>query len=372
MKLWPWAKADASDRDETRNYSDALTAALIGAVAGDPTIKATATGALEAAAGFIGRSFASAEVKGSAMAIAALPPPVLAHMARALVSHGETLWLIRTDGGRLRLAPAQSWDVLGDPDEATWRYRVTLGGASTVQTFESVSGEGVVHIRYSYDAREPWRGIGPLTQARLAGRLSSQLSAALGDEVASTRGSFLPVPADGDDPTIAQMKADAATAKGRMLFVEGGDWDNPGGDRKAGWEQKRFGAAPPDALVELHKLASAEVWAAVGLNPGLFTAEGETAARESYRQALHSCIAPLGRLVEHELSMKLEEAVSLSWQEMRAGDIQTKARSYKQLVESGIDPRDAASNTGITLDHPVREPAPSAPPSGAAPDAGDA
>ena len=335
---------------ELRSYSDALTSALLGDASGDTTIKATSTAALEACAGFVGRAFACSEVKAGERVQAALSPACLAHLGRSLLQYGEMVLFIRVDRGRITLLPAQSWDIQGDPDPSTWRYRVTLGGASSIQTYEDVPADGVVHVQYAFDAREPWRGYGPLQVARLAGRLSSETVAALADESSGPRGSFLPTPVDGADPTVVNLRADARGAKGKMLFVEGGDWDAAGGGKYAGWQQARFGPSPPDGMVELLKVATAEVYAACGFNPGLFTAEGESGAREAYRQALHSVIAPLGRIVAAELSLKLDEAITLDWMELRAGDIAGRARAFQSMVGGGMDVSKAAALSGLVID----------------------
>ena len=349
---WPGQRALEAriDELEKRSYSDAITAALLNDASGETTVKASATGALEACSGFVGRAFASAEVQASDLVKDALTPACLAHLGRAMIRYGEMLCLIRTDRGRLRLAPAQSWDVYGDPDPATWRYRVTLGGASTIETYQDVPAEGVVHVQYSFDSREPWRGQGPLTVAQLAGRLSAETVAALADEASGPRGSFLPTPKDGDDPAIEPLKAQIRGAKGRMLLVEGDDWDAAGGGRYAGWQEQRFGASPPDALVNLLKCASMEVYAACGLNPALFTSEGESGAREAYRQALHSVVAPLGRIVAAELSAKLDEPIGLDWMELRAGDIAGRARAFQSMVGAGMDPAKAAALAGLMVE----------------------
>ena len=352
MKLrWPGQRALETRVAELehRSYSDALTQALIGATAGDTTIRATATGALEACSGFIGRAFASAEVKASEQVQAVLTPACLAHLGRSMIRHGEMLLLIRVDRGRLRLAPAQSWDVLGDPDPATWRYRVTLGGASTLETYEDVPAASVVHVQYAFDAREPWRGISPIGQARLAGNLSAEVAAALADEAGGPRGSFLPVPKDGKDPTIEPLKADIRSAKGKMLLTESGDWDAAGGGKYAGWQQQRFGASPPDALVELLKRSSMEVFAACGLSMAMFDESDGTSKREAYRQALHGTIAPLGRIVAHELTAKLDEPITLDWMELRAGDIAGRARAFQSMVGGGMDVAKAAAAAGLVV-----------------------
>ena len=49
------------------------------------------------------------------MYAAALTPAYLQQIGRAMIQYGEMLYLLRTDGGVLRLAPAQSWDVARRP-----------------------------------------------------------------------------------------------------------------------------------------------------------------------------------------------------------------------------------------------------------------
>ena len=44
-------------------------------------------------------------------------------------------------------------------------------------------------------------------------------------------------------------------------------------------------------------------------------------SREAWRLALFGVLSPLGRLVEAELQEKLEDTVTLSWQELRASDL---------------------------------------------------
>ena len=71
------------------------------------------------------------------------------------------------------------------------------------------------------------------------------------------------------DNTITNLKGDIRRAKGSLLAVEGmGDqWQTDQSRNNSGWEQKRFGASPPDAMVSLAAHASNEVFAACGLEP---------------------------------------------------------------------------------------------------------
>ena len=344
---WPFA------RRETRadsSFTDALIASITANAAGETTAFPTATAALEACAGFVGRAFAAAEVATDARTLEVLTPACLAMIGRALIRRGEIVLLIRVINGRLVLLPAASHDVDGGPDPQTWRYRCTIGGPERTVTYDRVDGASVVHITYSRDPERPWRGQGPLQVAQLAGRLSAETVAALADEASGPRGAFLPIPIDGGDPTVATIKADIRKAKGGLLLAQGGDWDadaKSGG--RANWKAERFGPAPTAALVELMGLASAEVYSACGLNQALFVGGEGTAKRESYRQALHSVIAPLGRLVSYELALKLDSDVGLDWIELRAGDIAGRARAFQSLVGGGMDVAKAAALAGLMM-----------------------
>ncbi len=344
--MWPFR------RRETRadsSYTDALVAAITANAGGKSTSFPTATAALEACAGFVGRAFAAAEIKAPAYATAALDPACLSLIGRALIRRGEVVLLIRVDDGRVKLWPAESHDVDGGPDPATWSYRVSLGGPERTLTVDHVPADGVVHLRYAVDPERPWRGYGPLQVAQLAGRLSAETVAALADESGGPRGSFLPLPVDGQDPTLANMKADIRGAKGNILTVEAGDWDSADSTKRAAFQAMRFGADPPAALVELLGKASGEVYSACGLASSLFADGDGTGRREAYRQALHSVIAPLGRVVETELAVKLDGDVTLSWTELRAGDIAGRARAFQSMVGAGMELDRAASLAGLLV-----------------------
>ncbi len=343
---WPW------QRRETRadsSYTDALVAAITANASGQSTAFPTATAALEACAGFVGRAFAAAEVSAPAMYRDALDPACMALIGRALVRRGELVLFIDVMDGELRLLPCQTHDVDGDTDPSTWTYRCTLGGPSRTRTYEPVPAAGVVHVAYARDPETPWRGYGPLQVALLAGRLSAETVAALADETSGPRGHLLPVPVDGADPTVTALKQDLKNLKGKAALVQGGDWDNTGTGGMASWKPNRIGSNPPDALVKQADLATREVYAACGINPAIFQDAQGTAAREAYRQALFGLIAPLGRLVAAELSEKLEAEISLDWTELRASDIAGRARAFQSLVGGGMDVAKAAALSGLVV-----------------------
>ena len=273
---------------------------------------------------------------------------MLSMIGRTLIRKGEIVFYIDADMAGVALLPCESYDVSGGPDPLSWRYRCTVGGPSATHSFADVSAAGVIHLVYARDPEKPWRGLSPLYAASLAGRLSAETSAALADEASGPRGSFLPVPVDGDDATISTMLTSINKTRGQMLMAESGDWDNIASGASARFEQKRFGANPPSALVELHKLASMEVYAACGVSPLIFSSGQGTSAREGYRQTLFGTIAPLGRLVTTELRNKLDDAtISLTWDELRAADISGRARAFQSMVGGGMEVDRAAALSGL-------------------------
>ena len=104
-------------------------------------------------------------------------------------------------------------------------------------------------------------------------------------------------------------------------MIETGDWANSGGDSKVDLKTERFGAEPPASLVQLVTIASQEVYLACGLNQALWGGSQAAAVREAWRLCLFGVLSPLGRMVESELQDKLEDTVTLSWQELRASGL---------------------------------------------------
>ena len=347
---WPW------QRRETRadsSYTDALIASITANAGGQSTAYPTATAALESCAGFVGRSFAAAEIEAPAMLRDVLDPALMSMIGRSLIRRGEIVFLIRVDRGQVKLLPAESHDIDGGPDPDSWVYRVSIGGPARSHTYSHQPAETILHLTYGRDPERPWRGYGPLQVAQLAGRLSAETSAALADESSGPRGSFLALPVDGKDQTLAGMKTDIRTARGSMLTVEAGDWDNPGDGRATQYAQQRFGAQIPDAMVTLQQRASQEVMGACGVSVALFDNSDGTSKREAYRQALHSTISPLGKLVQAELSRKLEADITITWAELRAADIAGRARAFQSLVGGGLDIAAAAAASGILTPEPT-------------------
>ena len=355
MKL-PWTKTPLIE-EETENYqdtsyTDALIAALIrqarGRTAG--TVLTSETGALESAAGLVGRAFAACEVVGDSMYTRALSPQIMELIGRALLRRGDAVFYMDTSDG-LTILPAQTHSIDGGPMPSGWVYDVSLAGPGELKTLRPVRAEAVLHFRMNSDVETPWRGHAPLGVARAVGELMAEATTYLTQESGKPRGGFVPTPKDGEDDTIEQLRADTKTAQGALLFVESmaNNWESGGGP-PPDWDVKHFGPNIGQGMVEVAKMARSEALGALGLNEALFMGADSAALREAWRLALFSLIAPLGNLVESEIKAKIDPGISLSWVELRASDLAGRARAWQSLVKGGMALQEATQIAGLMVD----------------------
>ena len=186
--------------------------------------------------------------------------------------------------------------------------------------------------------------------AALAGRLSAETVRALAEESSGPVGRLLGIPVDGADATVEGLKADIKNAAGRVALLETGDWGNAGGDAKVDLKAERFGAEPPASLVDLVDVSSREIYAACGFNAALWGGGAAAATREAWRLALFSVLSPLGKMVESEWQSKLEDSVTLSWQELRASDLSGRARAFQSMVGGGMEVDQAVAVAGLMVE----------------------
>ena len=222
MNFWPFGNK-LETRAAESSYTDVLIAALVSRAQGRTLALPSATAALEACTGTVGRGFAASEVSGPDSLTRALTPSLMEMIGRSLIRRGELVLLIDTQAGMLRLIPAETHDVEGGPYPETWEYRLTLGGPSRTVTHDFVPSTSVLHFRYAPDPSPPWRGNGPIEVANLAGRLSAETVRALAEESSGPVGRLLGIPVDGADATVEGLKADIKNAAGRVALLETGD-----------------------------------------------------------------------------------------------------------------------------------------------------
>ena len=352
--MWPFTKK--LEKRAVQPYTDLITNSLESQAAGDTT-RATTLAAVEAAAGQYARAFAGAEVQASAHVKRALTPSVLALMARNMIRYGESVHALQVKTGNLSLIPAGSFDVTGGIDETEWLYKIYVYGPSgNLSSF--VVSSSIVHCRYSVDSSQPWRGISPLGWSNTTARLLSNLENNLANEVGGPTGYVLPVPIDSakkDDNTgpLDQLRADMVNIKGRTVLVESvaNGWsEGKANAPQKDWVSERIGPNPPSVLATLRSDAAQSILSACGCPPGLFTTDGSAqGSREAWRRFIFGSVEPLARLVEEELSRKLESPVSLSFSGMFAADISQRANAFSKMVQSGMGVDKAVGISGLAV-----------------------
>ena len=348
---WPWQKRET--RESGGDFSDAVVR-LIEAQAAGTAADASSTAAVEAAAGALSRAFTSAEVVGPAPWVReAVSPAVLGQMGRDLIRKGDSMHVIRMGAdGLVRLIPCSSWHWEGNHDPASGTVRATAYGPSTSTTW-NLPASAVVSLRWGSNPGQPYLGVAPTSWAHTSARLGAEVERSLADEAAGPLAQLLAVPQDGGDDgdgdPLAGLKADIRGARGKALLVE---TTNAGwGERKTAapqsdWRQQRLGPSPPEVLAQLRRDAFEHVLAACGTPPSLFTDADGTSQREAVRRWHLNLVLPLARLVEHELTLKLETPVKLKF-DSYALDLAGRAQAFQKLVAGGVAVNEALATSGL-------------------------
>ncbi len=339
---------------ETRQ--DSLTDELVNQILarnGESTTgRPGASGALQAAAGLVGRAFGSCTIEGARPSVQqALTPVVMEQVGRALMTDGEALFVIRISASQgLQLFRVTDYDVTGTYDPASWVYRCDLSGPSGISSMR-VRPESLLHFRYLVSKREPWKGLAPLQVATEAAALSANVNDALKKECAGPVGSVIATPKDGSDDGLTGLRSDLQGLNGRLALVEttaNAYGAGPAQAPRTDWKPQRLGANPPDSLISLRNDSDRLLLAALGVPVGLLEKVDGASLRESWRQLLHSTLSPLGKMIEIELREKLDSpSLSLGWQALMASDISGRARAFGSLVNGGMEIDRALAVTGL-------------------------
>ena len=280
-------------------------------------------------------------------------PAFLAQVGRDLIRRGESLHAIRTVRGGLALVPVDAWHFEGgDWNPATWRVQATAYGPSSSTTW-TLPVESCVFVQWGASTAAPYQGVGPLGFAGTTARLGAQAERSLADEASGPVAQILPVPQDGgdgsDDDPLAQLKLDIAAAKGRAVLTEttaAGWGEGRAGAPMADWKANRLGPNPPATMPETARDAFARVLAACGASPALFDDSDGTSKREALRQWFMGTVRPLARILERELSVKLEADISLTFDGYPM-DLQSRATTFQKLVAGGVSVNEALATSGL-------------------------
>ena len=103
---------------------------------------------------------------------------------------------------------------------------------------------------------------------------------------------------------------------------------------------------PPESMATIRKDAFEAVLAACGVPPSLFTDAGGTSQREALRRWHLNLVLPMARLVEHELTAKLETPIELKF-DTYALDMVSRATVVAKLAQAGVPMATALDAVGL-------------------------
>ena len=256
-------------------------------------------------------------------------------------------------GGRINLVVVDSWHFEGADDPDSWTVRATSYGPSTSVT-RNVPAAGVVFVRWGSEPGQPYTGTGPLSWASTTARLQSESERSLADEAGTPIANLIPFPSDpgdddDDDDTLGALKTTIAGARGSALLLEtlaAGMGEGRQAAPAKDWVANRLGPMPPESMVSVRRDTFAAVLAACGCSAALFDSSDGTAKREALRQWHLSTVRPLARMLEAELTEKLETDVRLRFDSYPL-DMVSRAQVVDKLVKAGVAADVALASVGL-------------------------
>ena len=277
------------------------------------------------------RAFMSAKVEPR---MPALTREYLASIVRDLIVTGNHLSVIDAEMGMITLRRAYSWDIKGSWRPSSWVYNVSVSGPTRSLT-RNFGSESVIHIRLNAPANRPWEGTSPLANCPLTSNLLARIERALSDEMGGAIANLVYVPAAESTEHRDAIGTALATARGAVVVQQGGKQVYAQPNQNAGNIQvNRIGANPPPANIDLRGQAESAILAAMGVPAGLYVPKEGAVSREAYRQFIYGSVQPIGKLVADELSLKLEEEISLNFESIAAADVAARARAYHILKQA--------------------------------------
>ena len=304
----------------------------------------------EACAGLWERALASATTEPMTLPMQGINSMVLALAGRGLSARGEAVFLIMVDGDEVSLAPAGTWDINGDADPATWRYRVDLTGPSGT-TSGTYPHDAVVHFRINADPRTPWRGKSPLKRAEATAKLAEAIEKSLTSEALLPVGRIAPY--GGTPKQIAAYASNLV--KGGITAWSASQTIPHGQEPASRFSPQAYGPAPDQVMDALRTKTGFDICAAFGIPPALFESRGDgSGQREAWRRFWAGTISPIGKILEAEIKIKLDPDAVVSFEALRASDedgrsraVARRATAYKTYRDAGVEDGEARRLSGL-------------------------
>lgn len=344
LKEW-LGRLRGTNVEERQSYTDALVEAYLARAASqdvqdDNLLTVYAQAAIETAVGFWARGFMSLHLQP---AVELISTEMMGLIGRGLCRQGESVWYF--DGREYH--QVSNYEVR--QQGGIKYYQVTYSDPDRLVTKDFVSPGQVLHVRYSVDPVQPWRGIGPLMRCSETVSLLARTEHHFRQEMSSTIGNILPQPSPPGSEDATRFAASLKGLSGRTAIVQSQrtSWGQPGGRTDSDWRVTRLGADPKQAAVILRQQVETSVLEACGIPPGLLATGSESSVRDSWRLFVTGTIFPYALMLAEEVSHVTGMMVKATAEELRATDVATMARAFQSLVASGVKPMKALELVGF-------------------------
>lgn len=303
---------------------------------------------------------ACARVWSDALAsVAVTGPPALDHRFLAmlgadLIRRGHSRWKIRVANGMIRLErPALAQRTAGG-------WILTWNRDPGDNTTEQVLPGEVLNVRWEHSPHDDWTGIAPWSG--VTGRLLAELTAQGGD-LAAGPGGYLIALQGANAPGADQQAAAAAAGnqlpdlsgkrRGKLAFlVAGGGASSRFAGESGSVRPAQLGYKPEPGHAPLQTQLTAELSGACGVPVSLVDGSGGAAAIREGQRVFGIRLGQRCNRLAAELTDQLGTPVTLDASAVFRQDIALRSRSYKALVDAGMDPGMAATLTGLVETDP--------------------
>lgn len=259
-----------------------------------------------------------------------LTPEVLAAIGRQLATEGNSVWHITPAG----LVPVSDYSLTttGSRPRA---YRLTVPEINGGEQVIALADE-VLHIRIGADVRMPWQGVAPLRRAQISAALLSATETALAETFRDAAfGSKVIGMPETEEGANNRLGHSFRAKRGRVLVrdskaayagVQGVPDD---------WRPADLTPNLRDSMaLESLRTAREAVLHVYGVLPCLMS-ESATgpAIREAQRHLAHWALAPIAKLIAHELKLKTGERPELDvFTGLGAYDVGGSARAMAAII----------------------------------------
>lgn len=342
--MWPFktehrASSIAFTGDATHDIVTAFQQAASGRPIG-------AVAAVEVAAGYWQRGFMSASVGGH---VSLLTPFVMGQIGRSLLKSGQFVAEIELDSDmQVKLLLPESWEISGSYRPASLQYKLFYNQADGTKVSRTMLADQVVDIKYAPHPTKAGYGVGPLQLANLTNDALAAIEQHALEKGREPHGIRLPIPSGTSEENANKfVKAVGKTKGGVYATSETTAGWSAGIDQPKDFKPESFGGDILPGFVAMHDAMEKAILGAAGVPTSLLGQSDGTLAREQYRQFLAVTLQPVAKEVARVLSESLAIEVELTFDELAAADIASKARAFGALVNAGMSVDDAKRTAGL-------------------------